>query len=178
MKKISALLVALVLLLSVLPCSSAFAAKRTYLKTVDDFLSNLNVMSTLMGTKHGFGWREADLTQGEKIDTFMMTYNNCEILMLTCPHNTDKVTSVLITYVENSSPLASMYVEDFASLIYEVSYAVGLDENGNSVSDTFKELGLFDNTDDGDANSITVNGFKLSYSVSDALGIMYGIEVA
>ena len=146
----------------------------SYLSTVDEFVSRFNDVANLMETGHHIG--RLEFSNGNVNDAATLYFGNEIGVVISKKGHTDFVVGTMVTYVPDVNNVDNS-IYTFIGVLTEVMYATKVVASTYKVSDVLKQLGIMDHLDFGDSNTITVNGRELSYSVSQAFGILVGIDV-
>lgn len=141
------------------------------------FESLFNVASVGFETAHKITTKELSFAPGEVNDVYQMTYNEEDsFLQYSVVHDTDDVVSVLACYIPSGNATEEKS-KQYIFLIYEVLYASGAAENPENIPNILSLLGFYDHLEDGDGNTITLNGIKIGYMVSSTIGFWFYVEI-
>lgn len=148
-------------------------ANRPFIVTFNDFKSRFSKAVSTSGSKHKLSNPSSDNGIVNDVTTYYV--KDYLALQLSFPKGTKNVRSAMVLY-------APGYVNEdtfvnFLNLCCEVMYATKVTNSYDSSGSVFDALKFWDNVDDGDRNSITINGNTVGYSISSTIGAMFYVEV-
>lgn len=163
MKKVCAFLLALTLM-----CSSTLAETFQGLPSVYDFEPLFENAAALTGSGHQITSKNLTSSQGTIRNTFSVTLSS-NVIMNICVLNETQETDEIIILGGGGDTNESI---SFLNAIGEVLYSTGAISDMQDVGNVLELLDFFNNLQDGDENSIEINGIEYGYLVSSVLGCM------
>lgn len=146
-----------------------------YLTSTEDFVYYFNLFGAFNGNGHELSIDNTSTLEeiGDEI-LFKTIFNDCEILTLMLSQDATKVNSIHCTWAKNM-PGAGNYLEDFLFMLMESLLACGMESD--SVSALFTEFGKVNAFNTGDEGEMTIDGIKVSYTVTSYSGVSFLIEL-
>ena len=163
MKKLVCLMIALLLV-----CSSALAEDVHGLPSAYDFEPLFENAAELTGSGHQITSKNLTSFEGEIRCTFSVTLSTNVVMNIYVLNETQETDEIVILGGGGDANESL----SFLNAIGEVLYSTGAISDMQDVGDVLELLDFFDNLQDGDENSIEINGIEYGYLVSSALGCM------
>lgn len=169
MKKLLCLLVALLMC-----CSSALAETAQGLPSVYDFEPLFENAADLTNSGHQITSKNLTSSQGTIRNTFSVVLSpnvTMNIFVLNETQETDEI--VILGGGGDADESLS-----FLNAIGEILYCTGAISDMQDVGNVLELLDFFDNLQDGNKNSVEINGIEYGYLVSSVLGcIMFYAKI-
>lgn len=143
-------------------------AETNHLPSVYDFEPLFENAAAMTGSGHGITSQNLTSSQGAIRTTFSVALSD-SVLMNICVLNATQETEEVVVLGAGGDTDESL---GFLTAISEVLYATGGITDIKETGEVLGALGFFTHLQDGDENSITINGIEYGYLVSLSLGSM------
>lgn len=163
-------MIALLLLMVILPISAASA--QPAFPAMDDFESVFEVNVILSGSGHYITADNITIDTGDYANVYNINFNDTLGMLITLPLETNEISEILLLYVSDGSTESAF---DFMYGIGELALTTGAIDTFSQTWDFIDTLGILENLEDGDANSITIGNLEYSYMIYTSLGIFFYI---
>lgn len=166
MKKMIALLLLMVIL------SMSAASAQPAFPALDDFETVFEVNVILSGSGHYITANNITVDSGGYANVYNINFSDTLGMLITVPLETNKISEVLLLYVGDGTTESAL---DFMYGIGELALTTGAIDTLDQTWDFIGSLGILENLEDGDANSITIGNLEYSYMMYTSLGIFFYI---